>query len=52
MAWQQWFYLVVIVLAVAYSATQVGKPRKPYSGRDLAGQIISGALFVALVLSI
>ena len=52
MAWQQWTYLVLSVVSAAYMATQVGKEREPFSGRELAGQIITSALLVALILSI
>ena len=52
MAWQQWTYLVLTVLGAASMARLVGKPREPYKGRDLAIQIITSALLVALILSI
>ena len=52
MAWQQWAYLILAVVGVAYVATTIGKPRDPFTGRELSIQIIAQALIVALVLSI
>lgn len=52
MAWQQWTYLVLSVVGIAYMATRVGMPRGPITGREIASSIVTSALFVALVLSI
>lgn len=52
MVWQQWTYLILAVVGTAYMATTIGTPREPYSGSDMAYQIISATLLAALVLSI
>lgn len=41
-----------LVVTVAYAATLVGKPRKPYTGGDVAAAIVIHALLSGAVISL
>lgn len=52
MVWQQYVYVIAMIIAVAAKASTIGKPPEPLDGSTFAGIIVLQAALIALVVSI